>query len=75
MCRDTEVEETARHTQDAVDAMARGNIPTLERALGELRARQDAIEAKNGDRSLTSLCGEVGARRGCTAVECSRPIG
>jgi hypothetical protein len=61
-CDAAVVEEAARRTQAAVDAVARGNVPSLERALGELRARQDAVEAKVGERSLTSLCGEVGTR-------------
>jgi len=48
-----------------MDALLLGSwdVPALERALGELRARQEAVEsAVVGQRSLTSLAGEIGAR-------------
>ena len=63
------VEETARHTQEAVDAVVRGSLPSLERAVGELRARLSATEASVRERSLMSLCGEVGARVFRSAIQ------
>ena len=41
-------DEGARRTQGAVDALLRGNIPALERALGELRVRQEHVESTVG---------------------------